>query len=90
MLHLFTVYWKIKPEYLLECNTEVETFILNLSDPIDTICNKIEDLAEFAKLALRPFSEQQLTNFAFIIINKQTLQFFQVPYHSRNCAIQLL
>ena len=71
MLNLFAIYGKIRPEYILERKTEVETLTFNLSDPIDTIWNKIEDLAELAELALRPFSDQQLTDFAFIIINKQ-------------------
>ena len=73
-LRIFTrlcIYGKIKPEYLLEKKMEVETFTFNLSDPVDTIWNKIEDLAELAKLTLRPFTEQQLADFAFIVINKQ-------------------
>ena len=67
ILYLFVVCGKINPEYLLKLNMEVETFMFNLSDPINTIWNNIEDLAD---LALRPFSEQQLTDFTFIIINK--------------------
>ena len=70
ILYLFTVCGRIKLEYFLKRNTEVETFMFNLSDPIDMIWNKIEDLAKLAELTLRPFSEQQLTNFSFIIINK--------------------
>ena len=71
MLHLFVIYGNIKPEYLLERKTEVETFFFSLSTPINTIWNKIEDLAELAELANRPFMEQQLTDFAFIIVNRQ-------------------
>lgn len=59
MLHFFNIYGKIKPEYLLERKHEVETFTFNLSEPVDTIWNKVEGLAELAELANRPFTEQK-------------------------------
>ena len=58
MQYLFNIYGKIKPEYLLERKPEVENFILSLAGPVDTIWNKIEDIAELAELAQRPFTEQ--------------------------------
>ena len=64
------MYVKIKPEYLQERKAEVENLNFALSDPIDTIFNRIEDLAELGELSSRPFSDTQLTDFAFIIVNK--------------------
>ena len=48
----------------------METLTFTLSDPIDTILNKIEDLAELGELSSRPFSDTQLTDFSFIIVNR--------------------
>ena len=70
LLYLFRVYGKIKPEYLQERKAEVENLTFTLSDPIDTIFNQIEDLAELGELSARPFSDTQLTDFTFIIANK--------------------
>ena len=50
---------------------EIKIFTFNLSDPVDTIPNKVEDLAELVELANCLFTEQQLTDFAFIIVNKK-------------------
>ena len=69
-LYLFRVYGKIKTEFLLEKKYELETRSYYISDPIDTIFNEIEDLAELGELSAKPFSESQLIDFGFIIINK--------------------
>lgn len=69
-LYLFKVYGKIKPEFLLLKKNEVETKRYDISDPIDTIFNEIEDLAELGELSNKPFSETQLVDFGFIIFNK--------------------
>ena len=92
MLQLFAIYGGIRPEYLLERKTEFKTVTFHLSDPIGSIWNKIEDLAELTELALRPFSEQQLTDFAFIIINKQRAfrndvrAWMRLPAHNQTYA----
>ena len=41
-----------------------------MADPIDQIFNEIEDLAELGELSNKPFTESQLIDFGFIIINK--------------------
>ena len=69
-LYLFKVYGKIRPEFLLQKKNEVESKRYDLSDPLDTIFNEIEDLAELGELSNKPFSETQLVDFGFIILNK--------------------
>ena len=41
-LYIFRVHGKIKPKILLEKKRELETKMYDISDPIDTIFNKIE------------------------------------------------
>lgn len=70
-LQLFRVYGKIKPEHIMNEKNKVETFSFNISEPIDDVFNRIDDLAELAELAERPFTDKQLTDFGFIIFNRQ-------------------
>ena len=41
-----------------------------MADPINQIFNKIEDLTKVGELSDKPFTENQLIDFVFIIINK--------------------
>ena len=69
-LYLFHIYGKIKPEFLLQIKNEVEKKRYDMADPINQIFNEIEDLAELGELSNKPFTESQLIDFGFIIINK--------------------
>ena len=42
----------------------------DLDEPIDTIFNAIEDLAEIGELAGKPFTDPQLVDYCFVIAHR--------------------
>ena len=56
---------------IMEKKNEVENYSFNLTEPVDEVFNLIEDLAELVELAGRPYSDEQLTDFGFVIFNRR-------------------
>ena len=69
-LYFFRIYSKIRSEFLQKKKTIVKTKTYNINEPIDSIFNKIECSAKLGELSGKPFTESQLIDFDFIIINK--------------------
>ena len=73
ILHLFTTYGKITPQQVKEKEVELFHMHFEIIQPIDTVFNAIEDLADLAEHATSPMSSQQMIDLAYVILAKQTI-----------------
>lgn len=63
-------YGKVKQLTLQQETIRVQTMTYNPLDPIETVYNEIEDLAELAEAAQTPFSQDQIVSMGYDILNK--------------------
>jgi hypothetical protein len=73
LLHLYTTYGKITPQQVKAKEMELYNMHYDISQPIDTVFNCIDDLAELAEHATSPMSAQQMIDLAFVIFAKQPI-----------------
>jgi hypothetical protein len=73
LLHLFTTYGKITPQQVKAKELEVYNMHFDISQPVDTVFNVIDDLSELAEHANSPMSAQQMIDLAFLIFSKQPI-----------------
>jgi hypothetical protein len=73
VLHLFTTYGKITPQQVKGKEMELYNMHYDISQPVDTVFNAIEDLAELAEHAVSPMSAQQMIDLAYVIFAKQPI-----------------
>ena len=68
LTYLFTRYGKVTAESLTELEEKVKTLQYNVTEPIITIFNEIEELSRVADAANNPFSEMQKVQIGLKVI----------------------
>ena len=73
LLHLFTTHGKITPQQVKA--KEMSTFNMHydISQPVDTVFNTIDDLADLAEHARSPMTPQQMIDMAYVIFARQPI-----------------
>jgi len=66
--HLFTTYGKVSPTKLLAKEAKMKQLIYDPTTPLDVILNPIDDLADYASAANNLYSNEQIINFAYIML----------------------
>jgi hypothetical protein len=73
LLHLFTTYGQITPQQVKSTEMDLYNMHYEISQPVDTVFNQIDDLAELADHANSPMSQQQMIALAYVIFAKQPI-----------------
>jgi hypothetical protein len=73
MTHLFTTYGKITPQQVTAKQQELYSMPYDITLPVDTVFNAIEDLADLAEHALSPMTAQQQINMAYVIFAREPI-----------------
>lgn len=73
ILHFFTTYGKITPQQVKGKEMELYNMHYDISQPVDTVFNAIEDLVELADHANSPMSAQQMIDLAYVVLAKQPI-----------------
>ena len=73
LLHLFSTYGKITPQQVKAKEMEVHNMHYDISQPVDTVFNAIDDLGELADHANSPMSPQQMIDLAYVIFARQPI-----------------
>jgi hypothetical protein len=73
LAHLFTTYGKITPQQVKAKEMEIYNMHYDISQPVDTVFNCIDDLSELADHARSPMSAQQMIDLAYVIFAKQPI-----------------
>ena len=68
--YLYKTYGKITPQMLDTQESKVKSLIFDPSQPLTLIINPIEDLMDYATAARSPYTEIQLINMGYNIINR--------------------
>ena len=73
LMHLFATHGKITPQQVKA--KEMSTFNMHydISLPVDTVFNAIDDLADLAEHALSPMSPQQMIDIAYVIFARHPI-----------------
>jgi hypothetical protein len=71
--HLFDTYGKITPQQVKAKEVELYNLHYDISQPVDTVFNAIDDLSELAEHAGSPMSPQQMIDLAYVIFAKQPI-----------------
>ena len=56
LTHLFMKYGKVSAEYVVDIDQKVTTLQYDVSDPLVTVYNEIEELARLATAASNPYT----------------------------------
>jgi hypothetical protein len=73
MTHLFTTYGKITPQQVTAKQQALYSMHYDITQPVDTIFNTIEDLADLAEHALSPMTAQQQIDMAYVIFSRDPI-----------------
>jgi hypothetical protein len=73
LLHLFTTYGKITPQQVKAKEMELYNMHYDISQPVDTVFNCINDLSDLAEHVSSPMTPQQMIDLAYDIFAKQTI-----------------
>ena len=68
--YLFSNHGRVTPAMLHQEEKHVKEMFYDPTHPINVIFNKVEDLSDLSTAARAEFTEQQLINIAYVIINK--------------------
>ena len=68
--HLFTTYGKITPQQVKGKEVELYNLHYDISQPVDTVFNAIDDLADLAEHSNSPMTANQMIDLAYIIFAK--------------------
>jgi hypothetical protein len=73
LMHLFATHGKITPQQVKA--KEMSTFNMHydISLPVDTVFNTIDDLVDLAEHALSPMTPQQMMDMAYVIFARQPI-----------------
>lgn len=71
--HLFDTYGKITPQQVKAKEMELYNMHYDISQPVDTVFNSIDDLSELSDHAGSPMSPQQMIDLAYVIFAKQPI-----------------
>jgi hypothetical protein len=66
--HLFTTYGNVPPTKLPAKEAKIKHLIYDPTIPLDVILNPIDDLADYARAANNPYSNEKIINFAYIML----------------------
>ena len=70
LTHLFETYGKITPEQLRAKEQAIYNMPFDISMPVDTVFNAIDDLADLAEHARSAWSHQQMMDLAYMVFAK--------------------
>ena len=73
LLHLFTTYGKITPQQVKAKEMATYNMHYDISQPVDTVFNTIDDLVDLADHALSPMTPQQMIDMAYVIFARQPI-----------------
>jgi hypothetical protein len=74
VLHLFSAYGKITPQQVKAKEMELYQMVhYDISQPVDTVFNSIDDLSDISENTNSPMTEQQMDNLAYVIFAKQSI-----------------
>jgi hypothetical protein len=71
--HLFTTHGKITPQQVKAKEQEAYAMHYDISQPVDTVFNAIDDLSDLAEHANSPMSAQQQIDLAYVIFARQSI-----------------
>jgi hypothetical protein len=73
VLHLFSAHGKITPQRVKAKEMELHQMHWDISQPVDTVFNSIDDPSDVSENANSPMTEQQMVNLAHVIFAKQSI-----------------
>jgi hypothetical protein len=73
LLHLFATHGKITPHQVKAKEMSTLNMHYDISLPVDTVFNAIDDLVDLAEHALSPMSLQQMIDLAYVIFARQPI-----------------
>jgi hypothetical protein len=73
LLHLFATHGTITPQQVKATEIAVYNMQYDISQPVDTVFNAIDDLSDLAEHANSPLTQQQLIDLAYVIFAKQPI-----------------
>jgi hypothetical protein len=73
VLHLFSTYGKITPQQVKAKEMELHQMHCDISQPVDTVFNSIDDPSDVSENANSPMTEQQMVDLAYVIFAKQSI-----------------
>ncbi len=73
MTHLFTTYGQITPQQVTAKQQAVYSMHFDITQPVDTVFNTIEDLADLADHAVSPMTEQQQIDMAYVVFAREPI-----------------
>ena len=73
LLHLFSTYGKITPQQVKAKETSTFNMHYDISQPVDTVFNTIDDLTDLAEHANSPMTSQQMMDMAYVICTRQPI-----------------
>jgi hypothetical protein len=75
MVQLFRTHGKITPQQVKAKEMEIYNMHYDISQPVDTVFNCIDDLSDLAENAMTPtpMTEQQMIDLAYVIFAKQSI-----------------
>jgi hypothetical protein len=71
--HLFATHGKITPQQVKAKEMSTYNMRYDISQPVDTVFNTIDDLADLAEHALAPMTHQQMIDMAYVIFARQPI-----------------
>jgi hypothetical protein len=73
LTHLFTTHGKITPQQIRTKENAIYNMAFDISQPVDTVFNAIDDLADLAEHANSTMSPQQMMDLAYVIFAKHPI-----------------
>jgi hypothetical protein len=73
LLHLFATHGKVTPQQIKTKELNIYNMSFDISQPVDTVFNVIEDLSDLAENGGSPMTPSQMMNLAFVIFSKQPI-----------------
>ena len=70
LAHLFTTHGKITPQQIRTRENAIYNMTFDISQPVDTVFNAIDDLADLAEHAQSSMTPQQMIDLAYVIFAK--------------------
>jgi len=71
--HLFAIHGRITPQQIRDKRNSIDNMAFDISMPVDTVFNAIDDLADLAEHANSALSHQQMIDMAYVIFAKHSI-----------------
>jgi hypothetical protein len=71
--HLFAIHGRITPQQIRDKRNSIDNMAFDISMPVDTVFNAIDDLADLAEHANSALSHQQMIDLAYVIFAKHSI-----------------